>query len=526
MSAKTSAPFKVFFAMVVFTMFYLLFIAIRIAGHKDVRLYAISEIVNGRIIRGDTNNSNYTTKSTWSPMYHVTHHSENVVYTNNSNYTTKYKHTNSLQRHGTFSSHLFPFVDEGSSWKTSFCDEFMSNKFSVEMKPCGTSSHRVMCYGSPFDNKMGTCMFDGLAVDPQKIYQIMRDDRESVQTSNAIWLLRDVSSVNPCPDPVFDPMEKHMVKGNGVKQLAKTSILSVPQGKCQTWINGTSFFFNGYDNHIYFKFLSWYSLHNGILNFESSSGKLPSLIIRIPETKDEFSHADYEHDLFPEAKVMSLHDFFKMYDGVTCFEHVILTPSAYSTNAFRCKMADAVGRIRQKCYNCNGRGLPGTRFMTFRRRALAACSLEDDPNREKEIHNIVVQVRKAYLRHSTDNLNDFHRVLANSDELINGLKAAFPNANVLKMVAEDMTLCDQIKMVHNADVFMGVHGAGLVHLWWLQDTAILFELVPHSQMSNPTFKMLSTLTGRRYFGFTKIKGGETKVIADTPAIIEELKKQF
>ena len=81
-------------------------------------------------------------------------------------------------------------------------------------------------------------------------------------------------------------------------------------------------------------------------------------------------------------------------------------------------------------------------------------------------------------------------------------------------------------MVHNADVFIGVHGAGLVHLWWLQDTAILFELVPFSQMANPTFKMLSALTGRRYFDYSGLKGGEMRVTANTPDIIEKLRKLF
>ena len=102
---------------------------------------------------------------------------------------------------------------------------------------------------------------------------------------------------------------------------------------------------------------------------------------------------------------------------------------------------------------------------------------------------------KAYRRFEGDKLTKFERVFVNSAELIDSLKKAYPMTNICTMYAEEMDICDQIKLVHQADVFLGVHGAGLVHLWWLQDHALMFELVPRSQLSNPTFKMLSTLTG-------------------------------
>ena len=43
---------------------------------------------------------------------------------------------------------------------------------------------------------------------------------------------------------------------------------------------------------------------------------------------------------------------------------------------------------------------------------------------------------------------------------------------------EDLPICEQIRYAHDADVLMGVHGAGLVHLWWIQEEALMFEFVP------------------------------------------------
>ena len=55
--------------------------------------------------------------------------------------------------------------------------------------------------------------------------------------------------------------------------------------------------------------------------------------------------------------------------------------------------------------------------------------------------------------------------------------------------------------VYDADIYIGVHGAGLVHSWWLQENAMLFEIEPSDKMDNPTFRMLTTLVGIHYKDF-------------------------
>ena len=67
---------------------------------------------------------------------------------------------------------------------------------------------------------------------------------------------------------------------------------------------------------------------------------------------------------------------------------------------------------------------------------------------------------------------------------------------------EDLPICEQIRYAHDADVLIGVHGAGLVHLWWIQEEALMFEFVPKYKISNPTFKELSALVGRNYYSVT------------------------
>ena len=88
-------------------------------------------------------------------------------------------------------------------------------------------------------------------------------------------------------------------------------------------------------------------------------------------------------------------------------------------------MGDVIAQLCKKCYDCNSRGLPGTRFHEFRQRVLDACSLKDKVYNSKEIHSIVVQIRKLINCFEGDKRVKMSRVLTNSAELIDGLKKAF-----------------------------------------------------------------------------------------------------
>jgi hypothetical protein len=363
----------------------------------------------------------------------------------------------------------------------------------------------------------------GVAVDVNKLANKMN----AIENSKAIWLLSS-EEYKVCPKPDFSGLKRYIVKEDFVSTVAKASVMTYPQtSKCSQWINGTTFMFIGFDVHIYFKFLSWFSLFNGIVNEQINTLTSPSLIIRLPETKFTFLFPEFEQRLFNEATVIPLTDFARTNAGsILCFEKIITTPTAFATNAFRCKQTETKSKLRKKCYGCNSRSYNGTRFHQFRQKVLSACGLKDNDKPTRGINRIVIQIRKPYARFEGDIPNKLHRVLENPESFVEDIKNGFPTANVSTMVAENMGICDQVAMVHGADVLIGIHGAGLVHLWWLQDHGLLFELVPRSQLSNPSFKMLATLTGRRYFEYKNVKGSEKLVKLDSKDVINTLKENF
>ena len=136
--------------------------------------------------------------------------------------------------------------------------------------------------------------------------------------------------------------------------------------------------------------------------------------------------------------------------------------------------------------------------------------------------SIISPSRKPYARYLGDSQFRFQRVLTNEDELIFSLNSSFPSLQLTVLHMESLPICSQIHYAHEADILVGVHGAGLSHLWWLRDKAFIFELVPKFKLDTPTFKMLANLAGRRHHGIT-ISGNNRRVMANLTEVIERLK---
>ena len=148
--------------------------------------------------------------------------------------------------------------------------------------------------------------------------------------------------------------------------------------------------------------------------------------------------------------------------------------------------------------------------------------LSESPKAKNEPKFIAVILRKPYNRFKNDQPTNFERVLTNSEELITSLEASFPNFIIKPLHMEDLTVCQQVSYTHDADFLIGVHGAGLVHLWWLREKAVMIELEPNFEMGNPSFRTLAKLTGRHYEGIP-IDGTPGGVHVDVHDVINKIK---
>lgn len=412
-----------------------------------------------------------------------------------------------------------PNVRSLPNWKPgTFCDNYIGHALRKPLAMCGNEPRNedsLKCTGSPENSQMATCSVHNLALEPRKLQSKMWDcDACEIVNSNSLHRIYD--STFTCQRPNMDKLAPN-TEGNDplhriMKEVIRTS--TVPPETCKTWINKTAYFFHSQRYHIYFRMFSYYNLYKTILDTGGEIGNY--IVVRMSESQ-KYMFGDYERSLFPE--LITLGD---LPNERVCFRKIVIAPWTYACVIFRCKME---GSTKQRCLQCDGRGLHGTTLLTFRTRALQACSLIDQtPEERKGRHtkSIVFVKRKPYIRWKGDYNSNFQRVLSNQDELIKELKKAFPQTIVHDVFMEDIDICEQMKLVHDCDVYMGVHGAGLVHSWWLHEDALLLELVPPSHAGIPSFATLTKLAGRRYKSIM-IRGDTYRVSVNIESVISALK---
>ena len=375
----------------------------------------------------------------------------------------------------------------------SFCDDLLHNTFSHLVPVCTTDHNEqsaIICKRTLKSTRMIECSMRNVLIRPKKLFNGIISNK--VVNSEGVELLEN--DLVSCKSPNIQEVYRTTESNDHTRRMVEESLRRPPSLKrsdCQRWISEPTFLFLGVNVHVYFEFITWYNVYKSILD-QGNIG--PYKVIRVASGNIQYLFGDYEKLLFPGIEFVQ-----NMTEESVCFEKLILPPRGFSSLMFRCKMEYD---IRSQCFKCNGKGRPGTAIRSFRTQALKACSLDDsipiagyrNPKR------IVVIVRKQYERYPGDKPESFLRVLSNNDELIAEIKSRF-KVDVVSFHGEDLSVCEQIRIVHDADIFIGLHGAGLVHAWWLQDNALLFEIEPSDQSGNPTFRMLTTLAGLNYKSF-------------------------
>uniref|UniRef100_A0A5G2R2G1 EGF domain-specific O-linked N-acetylglucosamine transferase n=1 Tax=Sus scrofa TaxID=9823 RepID=A0A5G2R2G1_PIG len=82
------------------------------------------------------------------------------------------------------------------------------------------------------------------------------------------------------------------------------------------------------------------------------------------------------------------------------------------------------------------------------------------------------KIRVTILARSTE-----YRKILNQNELVNALKTVSTfEVRIVDYKYKELAFLDQLRITHNTDIFIGMHGAGLTHLLFLPDWAAVFEL--------------------------------------------------
>jgi len=90
------------------------------------------------------------------------------------------------------------------------------------------------------------------------------------------------------------------------------------------------------------------------------------------------------------------------------------------------------------------------------------------------------------------------RKLLDEDMHMEAIRKAIPHIKLSVVDFATIPFAEQLKIVRGTDLLVGVHGAGLTHLMFLQPGSVVLELLPEG-LQHKGFRNLSQMLGIIYF---------------------------
>ncbi|XP_060074228.1 uncharacterized protein LOC132553950 [Ylistrum balloti] len=121
---------------------------------------------------------------------------------------------------------------------------------------------------------------------------------------------------------------------------------------------------------------------------------------------------------------------------------------------------------------------------------------------DKGISNTIITLilRHDYVAHPRNPSGTIKRKIQNEKELIKHLDTKFPGGRLNAVQLDKFSIKDQILIIYNTSVLIGVHGAGLAYTLLLRPGATMLEMFPASykKMPNNHFQQFAEWGGSWY----------------------------
>jgi len=140
----------------------------------------------------------------------------------------------------------------------------------------------------------------------------------------------------------------------------------------------------------------------------------------------------------------------------------------------------------------------------FRKFFLRAYNVQGTRTLDCSRLHVTVIWRRDYMTHperknTTNGL--VHRKFKNEDEIFKTLSLVFANDKVTSVILEQMSMEEQIAVVEDTDILIGMHGAGMAHAMFLPKHGAVLEFFPNYWGFLRHFKMFSKWRGVKYVGW-------------------------
>lgn len=137
--------------------------------------------------------------------------------------------------------------------------------------------------------------------------------------------------------------------------------------------------------------------------------------------------------------------------------------------------------------------------------------------------NILILFRRDYVAHARNPNGQIARKFANEEQVVEAARRTHAGAKVGFFVPTEHSMREQLRRVSEADVFVGMHGAGLTLALFLPPHAALIELFPaDSRQPNSHFRHIAMARGLVYNSWLSSEQSLENVATGTTWVPEEV----
>ena len=132
--------------------------------------------------------------------------------------------------------------------------------------------------------------------------------------------------------------------------------------------------------------------------------------------------------------------------------------------------------------------------------------------------NILFVWRRNYVAHPRNPSGIVTRKIANEEELLNATIRAFPKHNVSGLQLDKLSMREQMKVLSNCDVMIGMHGAAFAFTWFRPKGSGAIELFPANGGSNWHMKHIA-ISNDVFYDTWKNKNPRNELVHSKSTII-------